>query len=280
MLRYLEVAANLAPSLVDCTGLPLKKRLSRYRENELKFENAVSLAKQRIRQGSSKAIILSEINRVGTKCYPGGEPPRRWAAFIRHPHAFQKMFLGSWYGTIWYNLFPLHANLGDGSTTLLILNSVSPDLTIGGSAWGELGNPQLLRLRKLIRKKLTSRQKARRFIILVHHPPFRWKDEPPPTLQWADLQRWAFLGLSQTDVRAFLNILKEATGAGAEIVVLSGHRHGVKNSDGEFAGVATCRSGQLQKLVVAEGAALADPNTPILALVINKERITVRSLQT
>lgn len=281
MQRYLEAAASLAPSLRDCAGQLLKKRLSGYREKELKFEYAISLAKERMqRDWSSKAVIFSEVTRIGNKCHPGGEPPNRWTAFIRYPGAYRGRFLSSWYAEKnWYSSFPLQADLTDDWTTVLILNSISPDLTIAGSAWGEIGTSQLVRLRKILKKKLTGRRRLRRFIILVHHPPFRWKDEPPPALRWADLQRWAFLGFSQTDVRTLLTILKEATDTGAEVVVLSGHRHGFKNYDGKSVGLATGRSGQLQKSIIAEGAALADPNTPVLALVINRNRIEVRTLE-
>jgi hypothetical protein len=126
-----------------------------------------------------------------------------------------------WYENAWWDYFPLQAFDFHSGSHILLLNSVAPFVDLLGSAWGDLGHLQVARLEKLL-----SESSARHIIILVHHAPFRWDDEPPPGWAWGDLQRWACLAAMGPATFEFVNLLEKTCSADHKVAVFCGHRHG------------------------------------------------------
>lgn len=129
--------------------------------------------------------------------------------------------------------------------------------------------PQIARLRRMIKKS-----KAQRIIILIHHPPFRWNDEAVPRLSWGDQQRWGFLAFDPSDVQTFLGLLRE-TVATKEVFLFCGHRHGFRANATD---VPVPRCGTYEGIVVAEGAALTDAGTAVLAVVMGESHLEFQTI--
>jgi hypothetical protein len=273
MVRYLQEAVRLHPPLQDCTGQTLNQRLEHWRGRDARFEQALTVARERLQSNAFDADAISELATVGDDCYPEHVPVSGWQGLLKHPGLFRELYLAAWHADAWYEPFPLRTRLQNEPTEVIILNSVSPDPTLGGSAWGELGKAQLARLEEMLK---TS--DARRCLILVHHAPFRWTDEVPPRMALGDLQRWGFLPFGIEDLRAFLNILKNTIGTGKDVLLFCGHRHGFKKSSSNPMPVAVSRSGMREGVLVAEGASLADRDTAVIAVVVEEGRLALRTV--
>jgi 3',5'-cyclic AMP phosphodiesterase CpdA len=273
MMRYLEEAVRFHPPILDCTGQPLADRLERAKERDARFEEVLERTRRHLRLQPFDTAALSELVAAGEELYPGSPPKAGWPQLLKHPGIFREMYLRSLYvDELWYEPFPLRATLEDGSE-VLILNSVSPDPTMSGSAWGELGDPQLARLRQMLTEGIVQRH-----LILVHHAPLRWSDEPMPRRVWADLQRWAFLAFGIEDLLSLLDTLKAAAADGHDIVVFCGHRHGHKKDYSDPADIGVCRSGTYQGITVVEGASLADKGTGVVAVITEHQSWALRTV--
>jgi hypothetical protein len=191
-----------------------------------------------------RSVLIKEWRQIGRQ---------RWEAALRSNAAPSEMqwFPGE-YERAWWDYFPLQTFDYDSGTHILILNSVAPYLELLGSAWGHVGWAQMGRLGRLLESS-----SARHIVILVHHAPFRWDDEPAPGWGGKDLQRWACLGTDVSETREFVRMLEKTRRRVRKIVTFCGHRHGGAQQEP--------RVGEWVGGVIAEGASLADtPGAPLL----------------
>jgi hypothetical protein len=126
------------------------------------------------------------------------------------------------------------------------LNSITPDSTLLGSAWGNVGEEQIARIRQAVQEK-----EWKEVMILVHHPPVRWSNDRPPE-EWSlpEISDWANLSQSAAAAAALRECVRLGTQHGKMVVVLCGHRHGGQSHAG--------RVGEWGGGVIGEGAALVD----------------------
>lgn len=181
--------------------------------------------------------------------YWRGYGPTWWKNLLTDPMSFRrferKPWITWWYENSWWDYFPLQTYDFDSGSHIFVLNSVSPNVDFLGSALGNLGWAQIARLEKLIEES-----SAHNILILMHHAPYKWDDEKPPSWNYDDLQRWACLAAVGSTMLEFLTVLKKARTAGHEVLLFCGHRHG--GSDHE------ARVGQWDGGRLGEGASLAE----------------------
>lgn len=151
-------------------------------------------------------------------------------------------------------VFPMRFIDNGADAEILILNSVVIDDSLVASASGNLAEEQVNRFEKAV-----AGGRTKNLIVLIHHAPFRWRDEKPPRFG-PDSLRWSSLAMSNASGKRFLEPLSAAVEKGRTVIFCCGHRHGGP-------AMAT-RIGQLSGVTVLEGAALADPGTSVAAIAL------------
>src|SRR5262249_6025840 len=139
------------------------------------------------------------------------------------------------------------------------------DVSLVGSATGDLGGEQIARLGQLI-----AGAPEPRIVVLMHHAPIRWDGEPDPGFRPRGLSRWVSLAMSNAGTAALADVLAEAGRSGKEIVLVWGHRHG-----GE---TRAARVGRWEGGIVIEGAALAHDARAVVLLGHREDGLVARTL--
>jgi hypothetical protein len=153
---------------------------------------------------------------------------------------------------LWRGLFPLWLEVDDGALKFIIVNSVSPNAGLLGSATGLLDEEQVSRLREMM-KRAASRQ----VVVLMHHAICRWEQNPGDTRSMVPLQRWGLLSHDSNESQAIIEILeKEASGLVENVLLCVGHRHDIARAGPVFVGTNLGTDGWSQRLQVLESPSL------------------------
>src|SRR5205085_4123774 len=124
---------------------------------------------------------------------------------------------------LWSDAFPL--KLKTPEAEFLIVNSVRPEPGLLGSAFGQLGDEQLGRLRKA-----ASVTDAALLVVLMHHTICRWQQEPTDATRAlkVPVERWGTLGHHSAESEALATIFEDVPPPSCRRVLLcSGHRHAI-----------------------------------------------------
>jgi hypothetical protein len=124
---------------------------------------------------------------------------------------------------LWSDAFPL--KLKTPEAEFLIVNSVRPEPGLLGSAFGQLGNEQLGRIRKL-----ASVTDAALLVVLMHHTICRWQQEPTDATRASkvSVERWGTLGHHSAESEELAKIFEDVPPPSCRRVLLcSGHRHSI-----------------------------------------------------
>lgn len=252
---YLRAVSELAPGLLTTTGVPLSDVLVREDEQFEKLWHLVEEFRNVPKNSQDLEKRVSKFIADAELIMPNGAPGRGWQwllTMIPTKPRYEEMYVSSKYGQRWFDHFPLYWDDPDAKTRFVILNSVANELSLLGSAWGEFGEDQIPRL-----EQLTNDGNLLRLVVLVHHAPFRWKNEDPPKSRKDDIQRWACLATSINSAGRLAKVLNAAENRGIAVYLFCGHRHGGPEHS---ALVGTWVGGK-----AVEGASMADGNCPIVA---------------
>lgn len=278
--RYLERAAVLDPSLTIPGGRTLKDMLEKESKGFVELDAVIARARQAVKAGSATAgptiastwesarrifddllrerlAIDEPLTQEWLRLLLGGQKDgaAAWETTLRSAYeqsSDSTVWHTIYYENAWWDYFPLHTFDGETGSEIFLLNSVSPFVDMFGSAWGNIGEMQVARLEQMLAERYSAH-----VIILIHHAPFRWEDEPPPRWRGSDIQRWAFLAAAGPAMNRFVRLLEDTRRRDREVIVFCGHRHGGLWHQS--------RVGDWPGGIIAEGASLADtPNAAIL----------------
>jgi hypothetical protein len=160
-------------------------------------------------------------------------------------------------------IFPMRYLDPENDAEIFMLNSVVVDDSLVASASGELAEALAERFGAMV-----AASTARNIVVLIHHAPFRWADEPQPTFLGQDSLRWSSLAMSNNSAKQFIEPLAAALDKGRSVVFCCGHRHGgpeKKTTLGTWRGV-----------LISEGASLAESDAAISALGFTPHGIAAR----
>lgn len=259
--RFLESAARMDAGILLYNGSRLVDELGRMRSTL----DAVCALLDEVKGQWAQSDAARKLENATKPYFNNQETGIDWARVLRFGTVgeFRDRFQDEWFAREWHRMFPLQVADPDTRTLIVILNSVPDELLLLESAWGRFGDEQLSRFENLVQSSGDQR-----LVILVHHPTYKWADEPEPQLTFADIQRWAGLATAKPAADAFGAILARAVAASQEVVVLCGHRHGGSASEP--------RTGSWRGGTTVEGASLATGGRTVAALAqTSGSRLTV-----
>lgn len=270
---FLENAAAMAPELLASNGESLSNILQNEKREFERLGDLVGRAHAEIRANPRDLEIIAarywpdaallfaelEISRLSLKdeLLPGGldllrsemssSMPASWPETLhsKSKDDFMLTEWPGWYSSGWYDYFPLSTFDTTTGTEVLVVNSIANLMGLLHSAWGYLSRVQMYRLQQHI-----EASRAKQLVILVHHAPFRWRDEALPQWSWSDMQRWACLAAVGETTNEFVQILSKARHSGKQVYLFCGHRHGGLQKEARIGAWAAGR--------VAEGVSLAE----------------------
>jgi hypothetical protein len=260
LFLYFEAASELEPELITCEGKPLsdhaRDERNVIREVETLWQTARTAALEELRSRGISEFELGAYKRGHRELYalerlhsPAADrildPLLRMAREILLPpdaaaDAEVVMQLrvalvrssglspGPEYlrgQRLWTETFPLRLATQDAEVEFLIVNSVLPEPGLLGSAYGWMGKKQLERLRTAV-----CATTAKNVVVLMHHPFYRWEDEPTDRTHSlrVPIQRWATLGHHTAESANLVKLLAIPPSEECRrVLVCGGHRHGV-----------------------------------------------------
>jgi hypothetical protein len=176
------------------------------------------------------------------------------------------LFLISKWKPLCDDVFPLNVIDKKEGIEFIIVNSTVPAPGLAGSAFGELAEPQIARLKKCIAASAQPN-----IIVLMHHPICRWSDEMNSR---PNRDRWGLLAHNSVEARALPGILCEAAPPSCRMLALcSGHVHdiarggpivliGGKTAPATFKRLAILENTALPNLGVTKQDLGLDPDLP------------------
>jgi len=249
LLRYLSHAAQLEPELRTATGM----RLGDFIADDAAAE-AELLERLRALKTAPSTEGRAAFAARGRALYADVDDVDWDVAGTLSSFRFEDLVVPGLWLRRWFKLFPLWWYDIKQDQAVMILNSVAPDPTHIGGAWGSVGEEQVARLRA--RLEIVG---ARRTFVLCHHAPARWADEPPPSrFAFGANIDWSTTSMLTEDVARLRAALAELQGMnGREILFLCGHRHGGR--------AHRPRVGWWAGGILVEGASFADLDTAVVA---------------
>jgi 3',5'-cyclic AMP phosphodiesterase CpdA len=247
--RYLTYAARLDPDLRVATG----DRLAEILAADQAAESEVADRLEEIAAAPTaerRAIVAARARELYADV-----PDVDWdVAVTLSAFRFKDIVVPALWLRRWFSVFPLWHHDDAHRELVIVLNSVAPDPTHLGGAWGSIGEAQAARLRSRL-----EATRARKTFVLCHHAPVRWTDEPPPP--WFAVganTHWSTTSVLAEDVVRLRDTLGEALRNGSEeIIFLCGHRHGGSTHSPR---IGSWPGGRL-----GEGASFADSGTALIA---------------
>jgi hypothetical protein len=160
----------------------------------------------------------------------GNEGREAWIQILTHAahcHLDLRLLARRW-ARLWTAAFPLKVYVESDRIEFLIVNSISPEPGLIGSAFGRLTSEQLGRLRSCV-----AGTRAEIVVILMHHPIYGWKQEAKdqPDRRAVDIERWALLSHDLRECNEIVTMLDSVAPPHCKQVLLcGGHRHGVSRA--------------------------------------------------
>jgi len=250
---FLNTLKTLEPRLKNAEGETIETVLKREDKTLGQLWSLVEEVRMVVSTNPSAKLYEAErFRRKAAELFPQYPPSMGWETLLWcAKETFEDFYVSSLYAERWYDYFPLYLVDEAHGTQIIVLNSVARDPTLLGSAWGDLGEHQTVRLEEIIKAS-----PLQQFVILAHHAPFRWQDESSPGFSLEEIQRWACLAVSGSFVDRFSEILSGIQQDKKKFLLFCGHRHGGKLHE---ARIGDWRGGQ-----VAEGASLVDKDVRVL----------------
>lgn len=261
--RYLKYAAAIEPGLMTTSGALVSQLII---ADESAEQELVSRWNG-IRAG--KFIDVTAHEALAARAYElhADVPIDAWREMVtrRTFSHYDEVIAPALWTKRWTTHFPLQVRDDETGEAALILNSIAPDPTLLGSAWGEIGAEQLERFTSML-----ADLSGFRVFVLCHHPPVRWRDrgesDRSRRLGLGEAIQWATHALLSTDIDGLkLTLGAFATESAHETIFLCGHRHG-GNERRTFVGTWSAMDGAGEQTglgLIVEGASFADPGTQL-----------------
>lgn len=258
--RYLRFASQLEPDLNTADGGSIAALIARDAEGEAEVRELWK--KFAATKDESDARTLLERGRVR---YPEISE-EHWVDTIGRSHwrAFEEVLVPQFWQLRWFSLFPLYVADPGSPELVIVMNSVAPDPTHGGGAWGKIGAEQIARFAGIVDTFLPER-----VYVLCHHAPVRWRgDRPPALLHPKESEEWSATSVIADDVASLAKAMAEIGKAhDAEMIFLCGHRHGGPRHE--------TRVGTWEGGLIIEGASFADAGTAFGAGWVGEGRLAL-----